>query len=284
MPLTARKPAGSVVAGLVPELWSSKVLDAVHMNLVIVPEVDHRWEPELTKGNIMNVGVLNTVVATEVVVGTAGTALDIATGSKKQITIDQWWEAPVVVDVMTLDQSQINIIEKGTREGGNAIAVKMDSTLAARFAALNGGIRLGVDGSAWTDDVVLAAMELLDEADVPETGRTWIVNPSVKRDLLTIDKFVRHDYVKMRVVPTGHFGMLYNAPVKMTNNLANATIGQFAALLHTDALAIIAQEKVSVAVVPEPLKHQTTVLSEALWGTQEMRNTFGVAIFTRSRA
>jgi hypothetical protein len=282
MSLTGRIPSGSVAAGLVPELYSKKVLDAIHTALIIVPVVDHQWEPELTAGDKMSVGILNTVEATEVTIGTEGVVKDIATGAKKQITIDKYYEAPVVIGDMTKTQSQINLLEKAQRESGYAIAKKIDSSLAALFSALNGGTSKGTDGHAITDDVLIDCVELLDEADVPRENRVWIFDPSSRADIMKIDKFVRSDYGYGDEIPTGAFRKdVYGAPLLITNNLTVNSTGNYGVYMHKEALAIIAQEKSKVDVVPQPLKHQTTVNTTALWGVAEMRDSFGVPVCTR---
>ncbi|KKK78640.1 hypothetical protein LCGC14_2841560 [marine sediment metagenome] len=279
MAISARIPAGVDNAGFVPELWSVNVLDAVKNNLVIVPIVDHTWEPELTKGDTMNVGVLNTVTATEVTIGTEGVIQDIASGTKKQIIIDQYFEAPVVLDDMTNLQSQVSLRGKAEIESAYAIAKKMDSTLADLFDNLDNAA--GTDGSAITDDVLILAVETLDEADVPGDQRVWVFDPSCKADLLKITKFVSVDFVRSTVVPTGKFGDIYGAPIFITNNLTVNSTGNDGAYLHKEALAIIAQEKMRGDFVRQPLKHQITINTTALWGVKEMRGTFGVHIKTR---
>ena len=282
MALTARIPAAVDAAGFVPELWSKNVLDAVHSKLVVVPIVDHTWEPELTRGDTMNVGVLNTVTATEVTVGTEGVVNDIATGAKKQIVIDQYYEAPVVLDDMTNLQTQVNLVTKAQRESGYAIAKQMDTSLCDLFQSLgsSAGVQ-GTDGAAITDDVLIGCVEVLDEADVPDDDRYWVFDPSAKADMLKIDKFVRSDYGAAKAIVTGQFGQIYNAPVLITNNLTVYSTGNYGAYLHRDALAIIAQENSKVDLVRQPLKHQMTINVTALWGVKEMRDAFGVAIYTR---
>lgn len=282
MALTARIPAGADTAGFVPELWSKNVLDAVHRRLVVVPVVDHTWEPELTKGDTMNVGILNTVDATEVTVGTEGVVKDIATGTKLQIVIDQYWEAPVVLDDMTNLQTQVNLVAAAQRESGYAIAKKIDSTLCGLFQNLSGATGYGTDGSAITDDVLIAAVEELDEADVPEDERVWIFDPSAKADIMKIDKFVRSDYGYGDVIPTGGFRKdVYGAPILITNNLTANSSGAYGVYMHKRALAIIAQENNKVDLVMQPLKHQMTINTTALWGVLEMRDAFGCPIATR---
>ncbi len=279
MAISARIPVGADTAGFVPEFWSKNVLDAIHSRLVIVPLVDHTWEPELVKGDTMNVGILNTVAATEVTIGTEGVVKDHATGDKLQIVIDQYFEAPVVIDDMTNLQNQVSLRGKAERESAYAIAKVMDTSLADLFD--NFANTRGSDGSAVTDNVLIQCVEDLDSADVPDDQRVWIFDPSVKADLLKIDKFVRLDYIRTPVVPTGQFGDVYNAPIFITNNLTVNSVGNDAVYMHHDALAIIAQETMRADFVPQPLKHQITINTTALWGVLEMRNTFGVGISTR---
>lgn len=282
--LSARVPSGGSAAGFVPELWSKNVLDAVHSNLVILPLVDHTWEPELTLGNIMSVGILNEATAYEVVVGTVGTISDIATGTKKQITINQWWECPIILDDMTNLQTQVDLVAKSQRESGYAVAKKIDATLGTLFESLGSAAgKQGADGAAITDDVLIESVEVLDEADAPDENRAFIFDPSAKADMLKIDKFVRTDYVREPVVPNGKFGQIYGCPVYITNNLQPATTGGYGALLHKNALAVIVQANMKVDIYVEPLKHQQTINTHCLWGVREMRDAFGVCIYTRKK-
>lgn len=281
MALSGRIPVAIDNAGFVPELWSKNVLYAVKHKLVVVPLVDHTWEPELTYGDTMNVGILNTVSATEVTVGTEGVVNDIATGDKVQIVIDQWYESPVVIDEMTNLQSQVALRGKAETESGYAIAKQMDTSLCDLFDNLNSNTAKGTDGSAVTDDVLIDCVETMDEADVPDDNRVWIFDPSVKADLLKIDKFVRLDYIRTPVIPTGKFGDVYGSPIYITNNLTVNSTGNDGVYMHKEALAIIAQEKMRGDFVAQPLKHQFTINTTALWGVKEMRNTFGLPICTR---
>jgi len=284
MAITARLPAAGTAAGLVPTLWSRNVLDVVHSVLVILPRVDHTWEPELTKGNIMTVGILNEVSAVEVVVGTAGTAQDMGTGAAKTITINQWWECPIQLDDMTNLQTQVNLVAEAEKESGYAIAKKIDATLGTLFASLGSAAGIqGADGAAITDAVLIEAVEILDEADAPDENRSFIFDPSAKADMLKIDKFVRTDYVREAVIPTGKFGSIYGAPVLITNNLQPATTGGYGCLLQKKALAVIVQMNMKVDHWVEPLKHMQTINTHCLWGVQEMRDSFGVCIYTRKK-
>ncbi len=282
MALSARIPAGVDAAGFIPELWSKECIEPVRASLVVVPQVDHRWEAELTKGDTMNVGILNTISATEVTVGTPGAVGDIATGTALQIVINQWWEAKAVIDNMTNLQTQINIKEKAVTETAYAISKKIDTTVCALFAALSSSTGYGTDGAAITDTVLMNAVEELDIADIPPEGRKWILPPSAKSDLMAYDKFVRSDYGYGDVIPTGGFRKdVFGAPVLISTNLAANTTGKYGVYMHTNALAIIVQEQFPGYTVEDKEKHQVTIATEALWGVKQMRNTFGCPILTR---
>ena len=279
---TTQVPAAIDAAGFIPEIWSKKILEAVHRRLVVAPAVNHIWEGELTYGDTMNVGITNTVDATQVTIGSEGNARDPMTGAMVPIVVNQYWEARVPLEYPARIQSQVRLETQAQVESGYAVAKKIDDTLCILFQTLNATSALGTDGAAITDDVLIAAVELLDEADVPPDDRVWIFDPSSKADIMKIDKFVRTDYGYGDVIPTGGFRKdVYGSPILITNNLTVNSTGNDGVYMHRDAIAIIAQENNRVDRVEEPLKHQVVINTTALWGVKVMRNLFGVPICTR---
>lgn len=282
MAISARIPVGLDTNRFVPDLWSKNVLMAAKRKLVVVPIVNHSYETELVKGDNLYIPKTNTISATEVTIGTEGTIKNPLGTAAVTLTIDKYYEAPAVVDYMSRRQSQVDLVSKSEIESGYAISKEIDSSLCALFAALSGATGYGTDGAAITDDVLIAAVEELDEADVPEENRSWVFDPSCKADIMKIDKFVRADYFASDVIPTGGFRKdVYGAPVLITNNLSVGTTGNVGAYLHRDALAIAIQENMDVDRVEQPLKHQITINTTALWGVVELQDTFGCPILTR---
>ncbi len=282
MTISARIPSGLDTNKFVPEIFSKNVLVAVKNNLVVVPVVNHSYEAEVVKGDTLYITATNTVTATEVTIGTEGTVKNPFNTSAVTLTIDQYFEAPVTVDYMSRRQSQVDLVANAELESAYAIKKKIDSTLCALFSALSGATGYGTDGSAITDPVLIAAVEELDEADVPEENRSWIFDPSCKADIRGIDKFVRSDYFASDVIPTGGFRKdVYGAPILITNNLTANSTGNYGAYLHKDALAVAISENMEVDRVEQPLKHQLVLNTTALWGVVELRDTFGCPILTR---
>lgn len=285
MSLSARTPSAADTAGFVPEVWSNLVLDAVHNQLVCWNAIDGRWTVGQKKGDTVNIGVLNTVTATEVVVGTKASSLDIATGPKKQLVMNQWYEAPVDIDTMTIAQSQIDWQSQAQKEGAYAIAKNMDTYVATLFSALAGGNVAGSDGNTVDDELLLSLKQYLDEADVPmDNDRYLIIDPSALVDLLKIDKFIQAQYVTTGAVANGKIGTtpLYGCNVLVTNNLTAATTGAYGVMMHRRAIAGAAQI-MDTYVLPYPDLHQVRYSTDVLFGAVEVRDTFGKSFYTRAK-
>ena len=285
MGLSGRTPTGADTAGFVPEIWSQLTVDDVEKQLVAWDATDKSWQSDLAIGDTVNIGVINHVTATEVVVGTKAASLDIATGTKLQLVMNQWFEAPIDVDYMTIRQSQIDWSAKARAEAAYAIRIKVDATVTALYSSLYDSLGvLGVDGTEVSDELLIDLKEILDEADVPmDSDRFLIVDPSVISDMLKYDKFVAAQYVNIGPVSNGQIGAghpIYGAAIRVTNNLSAATTGAYAAMIHRKAIASALQIETPWTKEFEEL-HQRRYQHEALWGNKEVRDTFGICFYTR---
>ncbi len=281
MAISARIPSTLDTNKFIPEIFSKNVLVAAKNKLVVVPFVNHTYEAELVKGDTLYIPLTSVVTATEITVGTEGVQKNPFNATAVTLTVNQYYEAPVTIDYMSRRQSQVDLVAKAADESAYAISKKIDSTLCDLFGSLDSGG--GTDGSAITDDVLIAAVEYLDEADASEDNRGWFFDPSCKADIIKIDKFVRSDYFAGDVIPTGGFRKdVYGAPILITNNLtAGSSVGAVGAYMHRDALAIAISENLEVDRVDQPLKHQLVLNTSALWGVIELRGTWGYYIYTR---
>lgn len=285
MTLTARVPAAIDAAGFVPEIWSKDVIEPARKQLVCLPNINAGWKKQLSFGDTLNVPVTNTTVAVEVVVGSEGAVQDFATGAMLPIIVNQWWQVPIRIDDMTIQQQHVDLYEFAKKETIYGLKVKIDSTIATLFSTLNGGVVLGTDGSAIIDEVLIEAWETLMEADVPPDNIALIVDPSGIADFYSQEKLVNAQYGAGAPISAGFKGFhkVYGCPVFMTNNLTavSAGTGSYACMLHKDAIGAIMSQEVKINVKPFEEKFYTLVLSQALWGLKVMRNTWGIPIYTR---
>ena len=286
MSLSARTPTGADTMGGIPEQWANLLIDEAQKELVCFDAISHEWQVGKKRGDTVNIPVTaHTTAATEVTVGSKA-ATDGIAGTKIQLVMDQWYEKPIDVDTMTLEQSQIDWEKECKKEAEYAIRVKIDTTVATLFSTLytTGGVQ-GTDGSKVTDDLLADITELLDEADVPRDGdRFCIVDPSVIRDMMDYDKFVTAQYVSIGAIQNGTVikgHPIYGANFRVTNNLvATGSAGAYAVMMHRKALAGAIQ-MIIPWVKPFEELHQVRYQHEALWGVKEVRDTFGIPFYTR---
>ena len=284
MAISARIPSVLSTYKFIPAIFSKDVLVAVKSRLVALPFVNHSYEKDLVKGDTLYIPQTNVVTATEVTVGTEGVQKNPFNTAAVTLTIDQYYEAPVTLDTMSRRQSQVDLVARAKDESAYAISKKMDSTVCDLFSALSDSTGYGTDGSAITDTVLIAAVEELDAADIPDENRVWVFDPSAKADLMGIDKFVRSDYFAGDAIPTGAFRKnVYGAPVLITNNLTVNSTGNYGVYMHRDAIAAVVSENLTVDVVEQPLKHQVVINTTSLWGVIELRDDFGCRILTRAK-
>lgn len=284
MAITGRIPTTLDTNKFIPEIFSKNVLVATKSKLVAVPAFNSSYESDLKVGDTLYISPTNNSTAYEITVGKELPDSNPFNTSAVTLSISNYWGAKATIDVMSRRQSHIDLFANAEVENAYAVTKKIDSTVCALFSALNGSSIAGTDGSAWTDDILVAAVEKLDENDAPAEQRVWISDPSTKADIMKIDKFVRVDYGYGDPVPTGTFRKdIYGAPLLITNNLTAVTsgTGSYGVYAHRDAIAIVISENPVSFMVEQPLLHQAVLETDALWGVIELRDTFGYPIYTR---
>ncbi len=272
----------------IPELYSARVIDHVRSNLVAVGVVDTSWRSELVLGSKVWIPVLTTQTASVVDVttdwgGTSNSHMGTDTfGTVASITVDKWYESPVQISDAEALQTQVkDLLQKMASNAGYAIAVAVDSDVNTLFQSLT-DTWAGSDGQTFSDDLLIALMEGLDEANVPRRDRSLVIDPSTMADMYKIDKFVHRDYNQTL---TGEIGKTpYGDLIFMTNALSNASTGNYGALIHKEAIGLVIQSPPKIEFYRYASRHSDVVNTSTLWGADVLRSTFGVEFFTRDQA
>ena len=156
--------------------------------------------------------------------------LQARTESEFTIIIDRYKEVSFMLEDIIRIQSQYNLRAEYTRESGYALARDMDNHLLGLRGSIQGEANQVVynttDGTASGTYLainrasILAAMQILNEADVPQMNRVMIVSPGQYTDLLTINEFISTDFRSGMPTMTGQIGTLYgNIPVIQSSNV-----------------------------------------------------------------
>ena len=290
---TDRRPDDALTGEFVPQVWSARVINHVRSYLVSMNVVNTTWKAELAKGDKVWIPVMTELTAYDVDTTTTAVINNMNTtlGTTAEfITIDHWKEVPVQIDDSTAKQTQVgNYLAIGANNASYALEKAIDAQVHALFSGL--GTTQGADGQTFTDDILIAYMQTLDEADVPRENRSLVGDPSMLADIYKIDKFMSFDYSQAplgqdgkTVAGTGGFAgniVAYKLPVFITNRLTAATTGNYGCLLHKDAIGLAIQSAPSAEKYRAHAAHSDIVNISAFWGEDELRDTFGVNFYTR---
>lgn len=272
-----------ITAKFVPEVFSKDTIMHTKSNLVCASLFNTNWRETLSKGYKVSIPVFSEISATEVTPGTEAVASDAASGTPASITVDKWYYTTAEIPDMANIECLADYMKGAAEACAYGLSKTIDTDISSLFSTLGSSSVYGADGQTFTDDIFIALVETLDEADVPDDGkRSLIGDPSTRADMLLIDKFVRSDYVK-EVVPTGKFGMLYNVGSYITNNLTAATTGNYGVLAHRDAIGVVIQKEPRSRLWDMGYKFISKVIVDGIWGADEIRDTFGKAFYTRKK-
>ena len=247
--------------------------------LVVAESVNRSYEDDLQYGSVVNIPVFSEGATSEVTPGTEPTPVD-GLGTPASLTVNKWFQQTHEISKMSKIQNYPDYFAAAAKSQAYAIAKKIDTDLGALFSALSSSSVYGSDGQEMGDDILLAIIQGLDEADVPTDDRCIIGDPSTWVDLLKIDKFVKSDYGAGKVVASGQMGQIYGMPFKKTNNLTAATTGNYGVIMHRDALGLVMQANPDAKVIPMPWKFKTNLTTDVIYGVGEIRDTFGKAFYT----
>lgn len=263
----------------IPEVWSKVIQKATEKALVMAKLV-MRFDDEVAAyGDTINIPQVSNINANAKSAQTQVT-LNAPTEGDINISINRDYESSFLVERRLRVQSRYNHQKLYSQKAGYAIAKRIDDDLIGLYAGLSQ--TAGTAGTALTDATILAGVNLLDEADAPETDRHFVISADAKSDILALNKFTSVDFIKHNPTISGQLGDIYGLSVYMTNQIP--TLGGSATahanlMFHREAfaLAIQLQPTVDINYIPEYLGWLTTYNS--IWGFLEYRDPFGVVVY-----
>lgn len=297
-------------AVFIPELWSSEIIATYKASLVMANLVKKMSIPGGgRKGDTIHVPKPFRGVASAKVAGQDVT-LNVGTAEELVIDIDKHFDASRLIEDIVGVQALESNRAFYTNDAGYALARQVDNDLIALGAGFGAGATgtytdyetaLIGDGSAvWdpdantnqgnatalTDAGLRKAIQLLDDADVPEMGRKIVIPPVAKNTLLGIDRFNSSDFRSdgNRGVESGKFGEVYGIPVFSTSQAAvvedtGANSNERAVLVfHEDAIVHVEQMSIRSQTQEKLEKLATLMVSDTIYGVSLYREEAGVAL------
>lgn len=300
MALGTNHVTNTTAATFIPEIWSDEIVAAYKNNLVLA-NVVNKMSHAGKKGDTIHIPKPTRGSASAKSASTQVTLI-AATESEVQVSIDKHYEYSRLIEDITDVQSQPSLRSFYTDDAGYALAKQVDADLgllAKTFGddngsgsdfvhsnsfyvdGANGIAAYAVDTVAVTDVFTdLAFRELvkeLDDNDTPMDNRFLVIPPSVRSQLMGIDRYVSSDFVSSQGVQNGLIGQLYGVDIFVSNNLPVVeTAGDNSASAVDTVGAIMAQRDAMVLVEQMGVRTQTQYKQEWLGDLMTADTLYGV--------
>jgi N4-gp56 family major capsid protein len=300
MALGTNHVTNTTAATFIPEIWSDEIIAAYKNNLVLANAVN-KMSHVGKKGDTIHIPKPTRGSASAKAASTQVTLI-AATESEVQVSIDKHYEYSRLIEDITDVQAQPSLRRFYTEDAGYALGKQVDSDLGALGKTFgddngsgsdwihsnsfyvdgaNGIAAYAVDTVAVTDVFTdLAFRELvkeLDDNDTPMDGRFLVIPPSVRSQIMGIDRYVSSDFVNSAPVQNGLIGQLYGVDIYVSNNLPVVETAADNTASAVDTVgAIMAQRDAMVLVEQMGVRTQTQYKQEYLGDLMTADTLYGV--------
>jgi N4-gp56 family major capsid protein len=292
----------------IPEIWSDEVIAAYQTNLVLANLVK-KLSMTGKKGDTIHIPKPTRGSASAKAANTAVT-IQNSVESEVIVTINKHFEFSRLIEDITDVQALASLRQFYTGDAGYGLATQVDNDLfdlsksfgdgdasdyvhsASYMCDATGGfvpyaLDTVVTADAFTDACFRAAIQKLDDEDVPMDGRSFVVPPSLRNAIMGIERYVSSDFVSGSVVGNGKIGSLYGTEIYVTSNVptietaaANSAGGDVrgAIMFHKDAMVLAEQLNVRSQTQYKQEFLGTLYTADTLYGTQVIRPEAGLII------
>lgn len=301
-------------AGFIPEVWSDEIIAAYKKNLVAANLIK-KMNMKGKKGDVVH---FPAPARASAAVKTANTQVTVnaESGTEKTVTINKHYEYSRLIEDFAEVQALSSLRRFYTDDAGYSLATQIDTDIVklgrlcqggswngtdATFAYANGYI--GGDGAtafdatantntgnetALSDDGIRRAIQRLDDADVPMSGRFFIVPPVARNTLMGLDRFTEQAFTgevgSANTIRNGQIGDIYGVKVYVTTNADTATTSgsdtdpRVCLMAHPEFGVLVEQLGIRVQTQYKQEYLGTLLTADTLYGVGELRDTSAVAL------
>ena len=284
MALGSNHVTNTTAATFIPEIWSDEIIASYEKSLVVKPLV-RAMSMVGKKGDTIHIPKPDRGNASAKAAETQVTLI-ASTTDELIVTIDQHFEYSRLIEDITDVQALNSLRRFYTEDAGYALATNVDSALIAEagtgFTAQMNFVADGIAGTgpavAFNDAGFRAAIQILDDNNVPGDSRVFVIPPAVKREMLGVSQYISSDFVTGQPVMNGKIGSLYGVDIYVSTNLATAGGETDCLLFHKDALVLAEQVGVRTQTQYKQEFLADLMTADTLYGVETYRPEAGVVI------
>jgi len=287
MALGTNHVTNTTAATFIPEIWSDEIIASYEKSLVIKPLV-RAMSMTGKKGDTIRIPKPDRGDAS---VKAAETQVNLIAGSTGElvIAIDQHYEYSRLIEDITDVQALASLRQFYTQDAGYALATRVDSAIVAEAANFTSQLEFTASGvqaaaggaaAAFNDAGFRAALQVLDDNNVPMDNRVWVISPAMKKELLGVSNYISTDFVTGKPVESGVIGSLYGVDIYVSTNLPTENTDEKGSILmHKDAIVFAEQLGVRVQTQYKQEFLADLMTADTLYGTETYRPEAGVKLF-----
>ena len=295
-------------ATFIPQIWSDEVIAEYEKSLVLANLVK-KMSMKGKKGDVIHVP---SPIRGNASVKASATSVTLLADVENEliINIDQHWEYSRMIEDITEVQALASLRRFYTSDAGYALARQADSSLFTLGTQLGDGngtswvhsqsimpAAAGAEGSTpyvaegvpatsvFTDGTFRNALQILDDNDVPMTGRFFVIPPSLCNSIRGIDRYNSTDFVNNKGTVSGKIGELYGVDIYTSTNvpIVRPATGERGALLaHKDAYVLAEQVGVRSQTQYKQEFLSTLYTADRLFGRACYRPESGVNVIVNN--
>jgi hypothetical protein len=264
MPLGTNNVTVTTAAKFIPEIWSDEIIAAYKKNLVLA-NVINKMNFKGKKGDTVHVPK-PTRGSASAKVASSQVTLIAATEDEVVINIDKHFEYSRLIEDIVSVQALASLRRFYTDDAGYAFGVQTDSDIWTLFKSIGNGngssyqnsgvyefssttavAYNGSVGSAFNDAGFRKGIQILDDADTPMDGRSFVIPPVLRNDLMGTARYTEQAFTgetgAANTIRNGRVGNLYGIEVYISSNAPALESGaaRLAGLFHRDAFTLVEQ-------------------------------------------
>lgn len=250
-----------MINNFIPSLWAGGLLRALEKALIFgQPGVVNRdYEGEIQeKGDTVKIVSIGAVTVSDYARNTDLATPQTLQDAAQTLTISQQKAYNFYVDDLDAVQAAGGIFTKGMEEAAYALRNTADRYIASLYTGVNSRNYIGSDASpktisAATDmyPFLVDLKTILDEANVPDTGRYCVLPPFAEGLMLKDDRFVRTPQLNADTILNGEVAQAAGFSILLSNNLTHNGAGDLPAsgdvvrIMAGHAMAITYAEQIT---------------------------------------
>lgn len=269
------------LANAIPNVWTRFVRMATTPAYYMAKLVYRADDETKGGGTTLEVPHVSNLTASSFTEGSQVT-LQQTVESKTTFNLNRRFESSFVIQDMAKVQSSYNYTKMYTDKAADSIMNRIDADLTGLYSGLTQDT--GSGNTALTLAAFVSAIEFLDTASAPQTGRSYVGHPNGFGDLRQIAQVIEFQTYgdQNTTLKTGVVKPLHGIQMYMTTNVTQLGSPSVTYnLLFQKEFALLAiqiQPRVQMQYKQEYLGTLVTV--DTLYAFGEMRDDFGVAVLT----